>query len=86
MTPQEKAKELFVEYRFALSLPNAPLGEEKDNVAKQCSLIAVKLERDSLINACIQIEKDWSDMFDLEYFVKQVEKNYLEVKQEIEKL
>lgn len=86
MTPQEKAKELFAEYRFALSLPNAPLGEEKDNVAKQCSLIAVKLERDSLINACIQIEKDWSDMFDLEYFVKQVEKNYLEVKQEIEKL
>jgi hypothetical protein len=40
MTPQEKALELFSIYRFALSLPGAPLGEEKDNVAKQCALIA----------------------------------------------
>lgn len=42
MTPQEKALELFSIYRFALSLPGAPLGEEKDNVAKQCTLICVE--------------------------------------------
>jgi hypothetical protein len=83
MTPQEKAKEL-VEKMYLVHSNFA--SEITMYFAKQCALIAVKLERDSLINACIQIEKDWSDMFDLEYFVKQVEKNYLEVKQEIEKL
>jgi len=41
MTPKEKAKELFSTYRYALSIPNAPLGENKDSVAKQCALIAV---------------------------------------------
>ncbi len=41
MTPKEKAEELFSTYRYALSIPNAPLGENKDNVAKQCALIAV---------------------------------------------
>jgi hypothetical protein len=41
MTPQEKAKELWTTYRFALSIKNAPLGEQKDLIAKQCALIAV---------------------------------------------
>ena len=41
MTPKEKAEELFSTYRYALSIPNASLGEYKDNVAKQCALIAV---------------------------------------------
>ena len=40
-TPKEKAQELFTNYRFVLSIPNAPLGESKDNIAKQCALIAV---------------------------------------------
>jgi len=39
MTPKEKALELFSTYRFSLSLPNAPLGKDKDNITKQCALI-----------------------------------------------
>lgn len=46
MTPKEKANELFATYRFALSIKNAPLGEQKDLIAKQCALIAV----DEIIN------------------------------------
>lgn len=38
MTPQEKALELFAEYRAMLSLPYAPLGEYKDAVAKHCAM------------------------------------------------
>ena len=41
MTPKEKAKELVNTYRYILSIPNAPLGENKDSIAKQCALIAV---------------------------------------------
>jgi len=41
MTPKEKAEDLFSTYRYALSVPNAPLGQSKDDVAKQCALIAV---------------------------------------------
>jgi len=41
MDAKEKAVELFTTYRFALSIPNAPLGEYKDQIAKQCALIAV---------------------------------------------
>ena len=41
MNAKEKAKELFTTYRFALSIKNAPLGEQKDLIAKQCALIAV---------------------------------------------
>jgi hypothetical protein len=40
-TPKEKAEELFSDYRFISSIPNAPLGELKDYMAKQCSLRAV---------------------------------------------
>ena len=41
MTPKEKAEDLFITYRFALSIPGAALGQLKDDIAKQCALIAV---------------------------------------------
>ena len=41
MTPKEKAEELFSDYRYILSIPNAPLGELKDDISKSCALIAV---------------------------------------------
>ena len=41
MTPKEKAIELFSNYRYILSIPNAPLGELKDDIAKSCAIIAV---------------------------------------------
>jgi hypothetical protein len=37
----KQARDLFATYRYILSLPNAPLGESKDLIAKQCALIAV---------------------------------------------
>jgi hypothetical protein len=70
MTPQEKAIELFSNYRFILSIPNAPLGELKDDIAKQCALIAV----DEILTA---------DMF---MMTEEQEKYWEQVKQEIEKL
>jgi hypothetical protein len=54
-SPEEKAKELVSNYRFALSIPNAPLGEHKDSVAKQCALIAV----DEILNIN-SVDKDFS--------------------------
>ncbi len=41
MTQKEKAEDLFSTYRYALSIPNAPLGEHKDDIAKKCALVAV---------------------------------------------
>jgi hypothetical protein len=41
MTAQEKAYDLFTTYRFALSHKDASLGVHKDDIAKQCALIAV---------------------------------------------
>ena len=35
MTQKEKAQDFFTEARFLLSLPNAPLGELKDEAAKE---------------------------------------------------
>jgi len=55
MTPEEKAEELVSSYRFALSIPNAPLGEYKDSIAKQCALIAV----DEILNIN-SVDKDFS--------------------------
>ena len=49
MTPKEKAEELFSDYRFILSIPNAPLGELKDDIAKSSALIAV----DEIINSIV---------------------------------
>lgn len=33
---EEKAQELFTNFRFLLSLPGAPLGDNKDIIVKQC--------------------------------------------------
>ena len=41
MTEKQKAQELITEYRFLLSLPGAPLGDNKDHVAKECALHTV---------------------------------------------
>jgi hypothetical protein len=49
MTPKEKAQELLSTYRYALSLPNAPLGENKDAVAKLCASITVDEIVDSIV-------------------------------------
>lgn len=35
LTPKEKAKELFSDYRAFLSIPGAPLGDKKDSIAKE---------------------------------------------------
>jgi hypothetical protein len=72
MTPKEKAEELFSTYRYALSMPNAPLGEHKDDIAKKCALIAVNeiLEDREEIDGMMVINDPY----------------WQEVKQEIEKL
>jgi hypothetical protein len=38
MTAKEKAKELIVNNRAMLSLPNAPLGHHKDELAKELAI------------------------------------------------
>jgi hypothetical protein len=74
LTPKEKAKELIDTYRYALSIPNAPLGDYKDNVAKQCAIIAV--------NEMI----DENDLYDRTDGYVQKRIDYLiEVKQELNK-
>ena len=70
IAPKEKAKELIDTYRYALSIPNSPLGDYKDNIAKQCALIAV----DEILN------NDGFTKFD-DYLTEY----WKEVKQEIEK-
>ena len=76
MTPKEKAEELFSTYRYALSIPNAPFGEYKDNVAKQCALIAI----DEMIRIA-----PWSG--DIGNEIEDGSKEYyMKVKREIEKL
>jgi len=73
MTPKEKAEELFTTYRFSLSIPNAPLGDLKDSIAKQCALIAVKEIKEAI---------DWH-----EYKFPDEEYNYWEqVEKEIQNL
>jgi hypothetical protein len=46
MTSLEQAEDLFATYRFALSIPEAPLGQLKDEIAKQCALIAIEMQID----------------------------------------
>ena len=76
MTPKEKAEDLFGTYRYALSLPNAPLGQHKDNIAKQCALIAI----DEIIKS-----NPHDDLFKLSDIPTSM--NYWEqIKQEIKKL
>jgi hypothetical protein len=79
MTPKEKAVELFTDYRYILSIPNAPLGELKDFMAKQCSLRAV----DEILEF-MRMDDEHSDTASN---ANSVWVNYwLTVKQEIEKL
>lgn len=79
MTPKEKAEDLFSTYRYALSIPNAPLGEHKDDVAKNCALLAV----DEILNTLNQDIRDLdvrgNVLLDLIHY-------WREVKQEIDKL
>ena len=89
MTPKEKAKELWTTYRFALSIKNAPLGEQKDLIAKQCALIAV----DEVINSNPRYPNnvDWDDAggthaYYYEAQFEEAEKYWEEVKQEINNL
>jgi hypothetical protein len=49
MTPKEKAVELFTDYRYISSMPNAPLGELKDYMAKQSALRAADEVKEQLI-------------------------------------
>jgi hypothetical protein len=41
MTPKDKAEELMTTYRYILSYPGAPLGENKDEAAQRCSIATV---------------------------------------------
>jgi hypothetical protein len=79
MTPKEKAVELFTDYRYISSIPNAPLGELKDYMAKQCSLRAA----DEILEF-MRMDDEHSDTASN---ANSVWVNYwLTVKQEIEKL
>ena len=78
MTPKEKAEELFTTYRFCLSIPNAPLGDLKDTIAKQCASIAI----DEIIKSnpiFVTSKLEGKDGMHEAYLY------YQEVKQEIEK-
>jgi hypothetical protein len=77
MTPKEKAEELISSYRFALSIPNAPLGENKDSIAKQSCLIAV----DELIKSHYLL----NTTHDIKPSIR-CKSYWKEVKEEIEKL
>lgn len=86
---KEKAQELFTNYRFVLSIPNAPLGESKDNIAKQCALIAV----DEILESQPRYpsEVDWDDCGATQVYYYQAQREeakqyWQEVKEEINKL
>jgi len=74
MTPKEKAEDLFSTYRYALSIPNVPLGELKDDVAKKCALIAV----DEIMQSLTVLPYGIKYLSHIDYLE--------EVKQEIKKL
>lgn len=42
MNALQEARRLYSEYRFALSIPNAPLGDKKDLFAKQFAMREVE--------------------------------------------
>lgn len=89
MTPKEKALELFSSSRFILSLPGAPLGENKDHVAKQTCLLTV----DEILKSephkttkkyYVDIKGEYTD--ESYYETKPHNEFWRQVKQEIEKL
>ena len=82
MTPKEKAEELFSTYRYALSIPNAPLGENKDNVAKQCAFIAV----DEILTSFSRIFDDYVINPSKIGGYRNMKEYWREVRTEIEKL
>ena len=89
MTPKEKALDLIATYRYILSLPNAPLGDNKDAITKQCALIAVD---EIILSAPFEpADTDWDEAgASAQYWYPQKledsAKWWAEVKQEIEKL
>jgi hypothetical protein len=79
MTPKEKAEELFITYRYALSIPNAPLSEHKDQIAKVFALI--------VINEIIEeLAGMWGHYANIESQIEERQSYWFEVKQEINKL
>ena len=79
MKPKERAQDLFSTYRYTLSLPNAPLGDKKDEIAKQCALIAVDVTIDTLNMDIRDLDVRGSILLDLIKYWRQV-------KEEIEEL
>ncbi len=49
---KEKAQELFTEFRYVLSLPGAPLGDKKDELAIQCALTLCEHAKASECEEC----------------------------------
>lgn len=78
MEAKEKALELWTTYRFALSIKNAPLGEQKDLIAKQCALIAV----DEIIAALEDYGQDTMELQNMDRTFAW----YYKVKEEIQNL
>lgn len=75
MTPKDKCDELFATYRFILSFPGAPLGDNKDEAAIRCALATV--------NEIIQaIDFDWMEIQNLD----RIHTYWELVKEEINKL
>ena len=74
MTKEEKAKELFNKY-YSYLKANLMYDEEAREDAKQCALIAVEEILDLNLGLSNCDEENWA-----------IDKFYLEVKQEIEKL
>ena len=87
LTHKDKANELWTTYRFALSIKNAPLGEQKDLIAKQCALIAVDEKYTGIINVIVDLKGRRS--IDDKTFLKALDDmntEWVELKSEIEKL
>lgn len=49
MNAQQKAQDLITTNRFLLSIPGAPLGDQKDEIAKQCALNTVNEIMEELV-------------------------------------
>ena len=84
MNAIQEAKQLYSEYRFALSIPNAPLGEAKDHIAKQLAMREVesKIVENESILAMAKIHMDERAVMVLDariFFLRNV-------KEEIQKL
>lgn len=81
MITKQKAIDIWSSYRALLSLPNAPLGNKKDQVAKECSLYLV----DEIINSSPSLPI-LSDNGTYGSDIEESLKYWNDVKSEIEKL